>query len=256
MLSACGQALPGTPTPTLTKVPTESPTSTATPLPINTNIPEPTPTEVVKQYAICDVDHWKDCYVPIEELGEGGDYLAWLEQSWNPELPTPNADKQKIVGQEQKTIMLFMGVNDKAIPVAERPYSIGFTAGYTKCGVTWDSVSHEMTCAIVPIAMSVPGKPGETKIVIGLIEVGYNSSDTDIARMIESFHGDHIMMLAGYKQDPETRQVVLDGIDTIDVMQETIENYPDIMERVQKFRKTLDPSFISGKGLLFTLHLM
>jgi len=190
----------------------------------------------------------------MEDL-KSGDYLAWLEANWNPDLPMPDADKHKIVvGDENDGAILFMGYNDVALPPQDRPYSIGFTTGYTKCNVSWGGVSHEMTCAVVPIAMSVPEKPGKTRIVIGLIEVAYDATDAIIAKRINDLQGDHIMMLFGYQKDPKTGQVVLDDlVDQIDVMEDSIKNYPDIVERVQKYRETLDPSLLSGKGLFFQI---
>lgn len=255
IISACEQASLVTPTLTLTAVPTASPINTVTPNPTNTNTPILTPTEAVKEFQQCNADHWTECFIPLEDLSDNGSYYKWLESVWHPDLPSPDPNKH-VINLNQNGVMLFLNATNRrnAMSVADRPYATGFTYGYTKCGVTWGGVSHEMTCVVVPIAMAVPGKPGETKIIMGLIEQGYNEPDFDVADIMKALQGDHVLMLAGYKLDQGL--VVVEGGDTFDLMQKNLVNYPDIMDRINRFQQTLDPSSISEPGLFFKVFAL
>jgi len=65
-LSACGQASPATPTPTITALPTEAPTSTFTPIPTNTNTPEPTPIPGIQVYQVSSLGN-NIPWLPLDE---------------------------------------------------------------------------------------------------------------------------------------------------------------------------------------------
>lgn len=247
-LTACGNVSPASPTPTLTPTattkPTVFPTSTATPLPTNTNTPKPTPTKEIKQYEQCDADDWRNCELSIQDLMPNGDYWRWLDQSWNPNLPEPSPDNQCLLMQSDQFIFLSAD-KQHPIPKAVRPYAADFTYGYVNCGVSWGGVSHEMTCPVIPIALSIPGRPGETVKIIGIVEQGYNEGDSEITSIFKGINGNQALMLGGYEIDP-TGKLVLKSGDTIDLMQQYVYAYPDLYERLQKFQETNDPTWIEG----------
>lgn len=169
--------------------------------------------------------------------------------SWNPDLPAPDPNKVAIHRHPSGSI-IYSGVHGGKITKGDVPFSTGFSYGYTECGITWDGISHDMICAVVPIAISVPNKPGETKKLIGLVEQAYDETDTEMASGLKYLQNNNMLMLAGFTVDKETNQVNLGGHDTIDFLQETIRNYPDVYDRFGKFQETLDPSYLSGPGLI------
>jgi hypothetical protein len=180
-----------------------------------------------------------------------GDFYNWVDKSWNPTLPVP--DTSKVMFDKWSTSHYFYeSVGHKDINKQDVPFAVGFTYGYTKCGAIWGGKSHDMTCAVVPIAISVPGEPGKTKKTIGLIEQGYNVSDAEMVTWFKNLEKGRRLMLGNFSIDPATNKVI-EGTkfdDTIDIVARTIEFYPDIVQRFEEFSKTLDPSYISGPGLI------
>ena len=196
------------PTPTLTIVPTKSPTNTVTPFPTNTHMPEPTPTEERKQFNQCNADHWKDCYIPPEDL-INGKYLEWVRYSWNPNLPQPDPSKVAIfiAGNAH---FYYSGADGNSIPVEDKPYAFGYTYGWTKCKAELAKGIAEMTCAVIPMAVAVPNKPGETRIITGVQLQAYDESDADMAEIFRALQTNGSVMLAGFYRDRVSGQTALD----------------------------------------------
>jgi hypothetical protein len=215
---------------------------------------ELTPTEVIKQFNQCDADHWRDedCFIPLEALADGS-YLDWLNANWNPNLPIPDPKKVGVVGSHP----LFLGsLNSGDLPLVERVYAIGFSYNWTKCGVTWGGVSHEMICTIIPIAMSISNSPGETAKWVFLREQAYDESDAAATAAFKKAEAAGTLIFGGFLKDQKTGlSIVDDGVDQIDFLQITLRYYPDIYDRFLKFQETLDPRWLSGKGLVMNVFL-
>ena len=184
------------------------------------------------------------------------DYYRWVSSTWKPNLPVPDKNKELIYIWSDGTLIFMSPDREHSIPLTDRPYSVGFTFASTWCGMTWENKTHaEVPCAVIPTAMSIPDKPGQSKIVIGLWAQGYNQPDSGVAGILRNLENKGMLMMGGYQLDKVTGKVFLNGA-VFDIMQENLPKFPDILDRINRFEQTLDPSTISDPDLYFGVNAL
>lgn len=242
MLAACAPQLPS---PTPTTVPTAArvpPTATAT----NTPTAEPRATKEFKQYAVCRVENYRDCVIPIEDLFDGS-YSGWLRTLSKP-FDSPQNLKPLLAYPDMSGSIVWFGTMSNTTPTMNHSFSNPSTAPLRR-GVTVGYVDPNpdvnLEYAIVPIEFYCANSPSRSVWAIFALPDTSSVQDGAFRKLVTDWQSGSSLGIL------RNDRVYGDASGPIDpLVARSFQLYPDLAQRIRNFGSTGDASPLSVPGIV------
>lgn len=239
--SACSVAQP---LPTPTQAPTITPTITITATPVNTQTPEPTATNEIRQYQVCTAENYAECEILYQDLFNGN-YFNWLNTlSVEPFNPSKFNTIHCFGSSEQIVIMGDPRLDNFSNPDTSRVRR-GITVGVTLFRSSLGGTKFvEGKYLVLPTYAYSESKKGGVWLPLIFI-VGENMSKTQIVEFINKWQKAGSLWVfattkvSGLASNPDDPLVI-----------KTFELFPDMQMRLDNFKSSCDPGYLSEPGII------
>jgi hypothetical protein len=193
--------------------------------------PEPTATPEIKQYKICTVENYEECPVPVEDL-YNGDYLRWLKTLSKPFDPSvkniPFMPEWPYLDYPP-SIIKQLHEKPSSNPLRKGPVSSLTTEeGYPGIILNWEGHSDL--------------NPDENQWLTTAMIHDPRVPDAEWLRFLELWASSETPVIRDYSGVEFSKLIPL--------WQSAYQRYPDMRVRTLNFRKTGDPSYVSGPGII------